>query len=33
MSDLIDPLVNLDFYDISNRGSRLSADTHESQQF
>jgi hypothetical protein len=33
MSDLIDPTVNLNFYQISNRGSRLSADAQEFHQF
>jgi LysR family carnitine catabolism transcriptional activator len=33
MSDLIDPTVNLDFYQISNRGSRLSTDAQEFHQF
>ena len=33
MSALIDPVVNLDFYQISNRGSRLSEDAQEFSQF
>ena len=33
MSALIDPVVNLDFYQISNRGSRLSEDAQEFSGF
>jgi DNA-binding transcriptional LysR family regulator len=33
MSALIDPVVNLDFYQISNRGSRLSEDAKEFSGF
>ena len=33
MSALIDPVVNLDFYQISNRGSRLSEDAKEFSVF
>jgi len=33
MSELIDPVVNLDFYQISNRGSRLSEDAREFRGF
>ncbi|QNI30124.1 LysR family transcriptional regulator [Alloacidobacterium dinghuense] len=33
MSALIDPVVNLDFYQISNRGSHLSADAKEFSRF
>jgi DNA-binding transcriptional LysR family regulator len=29
MSELVDPVVNLDFYQISNRGSRMSEDAKE----
>jgi LysR family carnitine catabolism transcriptional activator len=33
MSALIDPVVNLDFYQISNRGSRLSEGAQEFSRF
>ena len=33
MSALIDPIVHLDFYQISNRGSRLSEDAKEFRGF
>jgi DNA-binding transcriptional LysR family regulator len=33
MSTLIDPVVNLDFYQISNRGSSLSEDAKEFSEF
>jgi hypothetical protein len=33
MSALIDPVANLDFYQISNRGSRLSEDAKEFSGF
>jgi hypothetical protein len=33
MSALIDPIVNLDFYQISNRGNRLSEDAKEFSGF
>jgi LysR family transcriptional regulator, carnitine catabolism transcriptional activator len=33
MSELIDPIVNLNFNHISNRGSRLSAEAKEFSEF
>lgn len=33
MSELVDPVVNLDFYQISNRGSRMSEDAKEFSSF
>ena len=33
MSALVDPVVNPDFYQISNRGSRLSEGTQEFSSF
>jgi hypothetical protein len=33
MSELIDPVVNLNFYQISNRGSRLSDEAKEFSGF
>ena len=33
MSELIDPVVNLDFYQITNRGSRMSDEAKEFSAF
>lgn len=33
MSDLTDPAVNLNFYQISNRGSRLSEEAKQFSEF